>query len=368
MALRGSLLEFELADIFQLIANDGKTGQLVLYDKESEGFVIFFHGSIISAGTSGINLQTILFKYIINVKHYSEQELNELLYLCQGEMKLFTQELVNKNYLDKEELSILARMSIEDLTCGLFFWENGRYRFDSLENVDDYTAGGVTLSSDAVTMEAMRRVDEWKRMKNTFTDDTVFVRVRSTDPAQQEQQTTPHPVMDSTGFISSLVDGVSAVSHLRDHLFYTEYRIYETLFELWQSNKIAPLKAPRMVRKIAPASKPSKPAYVIGPTIVSFIAAHCIVLFLCGFGYILNNVIFSKMSMEQQLSKNALSAFYAENKTRIAALHFHSVIGTLPSDISQLKDSGFILSDDVSKYHLPVHNDSEKEQDALGKK
>ena len=187
MALRGSLHEFELADIFQLIANDGKTGQLVLYEKEDEGFVIFCRGSIISAGNNAFNLQSILFKYITAIKHYSEQELNELLYLCQGEMKLFTQELVNKGYLSIDELTLLARMTIEDLACSLFFWEDGRYRFDSLDAVEDYTAGDVKLSSDAVTMEAMRRLDEWKRMQNVLSNDTVFVRVRGNDLVQQNQ-------------------------------------------------------------------------------------------------------------------------------------------------------------------------------------
>ena len=84
MALRGSLHEFELPDIFQLIANDGKTGQLVIYNKENEAFVIFFRGAVIAAGNNTMNLQTILFGYLMDVRGYSQQELNELLYLCQG--------------------------------------------------------------------------------------------------------------------------------------------------------------------------------------------------------------------------------------------------------------------------------------------
>jgi hypothetical protein len=369
MALRGSLLEFELPDIFQLIANDGKTGQLVIYDKDMEGFVIFSRGSIISAGNSVLNLQMILFKYIINIKHYAEQELNELLYLCQGEMKLFTQELMNKGYLSKDELTFLARMSIEDLACSLFFWENGRYRFDSLDNVEDYTAGGVTLSSDAVTMEAMRRLDEWKRMKNTVSDETVFMRLRSNDPAHEVQPSPPHSVMDPVGLISSSIDGVSSVALVCDRLFFTEYRVYETLFELWQTKRIAPLKTAPYGRKILPASKaPTKSSHIAGPIIVSIVVAHCIVLFLCGLGYMLNNALFYKMNRERRDAKNSLSVAYAETKIRIAALQFRSIVGSPPTNLAQLKDSGLILSRDVSKYPIAVQNDLEKNQDSLEKK
>jgi hypothetical protein len=368
MALRGSLVEFELPDIFQLIANDGKTGQLVLYEKDREGFVIFFHGAIISAGNSVFNLQTIIFKYLTASKHYSEPELNELLYLCQGEMKLFTQELVNKGYLSKDELSLLARMSIEDLACSLFFWENGRYRFDSLDNVDDYTAGGVKLSSDAVTMEAMRRLDEWKRMKSAISGDVVFVRVRSPEPG--EQNPTPlNPITDPAGFISSCLDGVSSVSRLCDLLFFTEYRIYETLFELWQTNKIAPLKVSHPLRKVAPASQTAaKPSWGFKPVIASFIAAHGIVALMCGFGYLLNHLIFSNLNLERQKSRDGLIASAAENKIRIAALHYHGLFGSVPPNILQLKDSGLILSKDVSNYPVRVQNDLKNDMDSLEKK
>ena len=79
-------------------------------------------------------------------------------------------------------------------------------------------------------------------------------------------------------------------------------------------------------------------------------------------------MIFSKLNQERQWSKNALSAVYTENKIRVAALQFHSIVGSLPSGISQLKDSGFVLSEDVSNYLFRVHNGLEKNQDSLEKK
>ncbi len=368
MALRGSLIEFELPDIFQLIANDGKTGQLVLYEKDHEGFVIFFHGSIISAGNGAFNLQTILFKYLIKSRRYSEPELNELLYLCQGEMKLFTQELVNKGYLSKDELSLLARTSIEDLACSLFLWENGRYRFDSLDNVDDYTAGGVKLSSDAVTMEAMRRVDEWKRMKNAISEDTVFIRVNSAESAQQVQPP-PNPLMDPAGCISSYLDGTASVSRLSELLFFTEYRIYETLFEMWQTNKIAPLKSPHSARKILPSAKaPVKTSWKFKPVFLSVIAAHCIVALICGSGFVMNGMIFAKLRLDRQWSKTSLAASITHNNVRIAALYFHNSFGSSPSSIFQIRNSGLILSHDVANYPVRVQNDFENVQDSIEKK
>jgi hypothetical protein len=367
MALRGSLLEFKLTEIFQLIANDGKTGQLVIYNKESEAFVIFSRGAIVSAGGSFLNLQTILFKFLIDCKHYSEEELNELLYLCQGEMRLFTQELVQKGYLNKNELSSLSRMSIEDLACSLFFWENGHYRFDSLDSIDDYTAGGVTLSADAVTMEAMRRLDEWERIKEVISEDLVFVRTALVSTLQQSA-TTANLITDPSGFILSQIDGDASVALLCKRIFFTEYRIYETLYELWKSKKIMPFSAESLTQKLSLSGKISKPTPVFKPLAITFIVVHCFALFLLGSGYAVNNVIFSEKNQARLGAKHALSASYAGGKIRIAALHFHGVTGAPPSGIHQLRDYGFIMAHDVVFYPLRVQNLEDQTQDSIEKK
>ena len=39
----------------------------------------------------------------------------------------------------------MARVTVEDLACGLFLWELGHYRFDSLESVEDYRVGALSL-------------------------------------------------------------------------------------------------------------------------------------------------------------------------------------------------------------------------------
>jgi hypothetical protein len=269
-------------------------------------------------------------------------------------MKLFTQELVSKGYITKEELSSISLISIEDLTCSLFCWENGRYRFDSLEDVDDYTAGGVTLSSDAVTMEAMRRIDEWKRMKAVADDDTVFIRVMSNNAAERATPA-PNPFSDPSGYLLTLIDGASSVAVLRSRSFFAEYRIYETLIGLWQSNRIAPIKATPTVGKPTVAQKPTPHRLVFGPFIKSLVAAHCIMLLLWTLGLLMNGIPFWK-SEGRQSSALLQKTSYSENKIRAAALQFQSTRGSLPADIRQLQEAGVILPNDVSNYPLKVQN------------
>jgi hypothetical protein len=341
MALRGSLREFELPDIFQLIANDGKTGQLVIYNKEDEAFAIFFRGAVIAAGNNLANLQTILFKYLMDVRHYSENELNELLYVCQGKMSLFTQELVNKRYLGKEELSTLSRMGIEDLTCGLFLWENGHYRFDSLESVDDYIVAGVSFSADAVTMEAMRRVDDWKRIKAVITPTTIFAPVQSVSPPLQADAV-HFSIMAPAEYLLSLIDGFTSVETLCGTVFMTEYRIYEILLDLWQNNRIIPFKSPRHSSAVPAQYKLRKPNPILSAETFTVVIVHCVALLLFGAGFAFHSRVLEKQTLARHQAIRELYSFNSDNKLRIAALYFQALYGLAPTNTQELYKAALI--------------------------
>ena len=248
MALRGSLHEFELAEIFQLIARDAKTGQLVLSDEDNEAFVIFSQGMVAAAGAGEQNLQTILFRYLISAKRYSEEELNELLYVCQGEIRQFSQELANRGYLSSDELVSITQMAIENLACSLFLWEEGNYRFDSLDAIQEYSVGGVTFPVDAITMEAMRRSDEWKRIRQHISGGTVFAIVNKPAGAPPAASPLSHPLE----YITNFVDGQTTVAALCEKSIILPYRVYEALFGLWQKGVISPLAVKRQQNKITP--------------------------------------------------------------------------------------------------------------------
>jgi hypothetical protein len=350
MALRGSLLEFELPDIFQLIANDSKTGQLVLYDKDYEAFVIFYKGMIVAAGNTAINLQSILFKYLRLVKRYSEKELDELLMLCQGEIKLFTQELVTKRYIAKEELSALAHVAIEDLACELFLWERGHYRFDALEKVDDYMIGGVSLSADAVTMEAMRRMDEWKRMRSIFGPETVFAKTKT---AQQEQPVASAP-FDPFVFLWTRIDGAQTVTNLTEQSFLTSYRVFETLAGLMQDNRIVPIQSKRAPVENTATIKESRslsPAVVTG---IALIAVHLLAVILIGAGLATRFTVFKQHNFGRSLYIHETTENLSQQKIRVAALYYHAYNGQPPANVAALTSSGLLHPRDVIDFSL--HN------------
>jgi hypothetical protein len=347
MALRGSLREFELSEIFQLISRDAKTGQLVLSHEGREAFVIFSQGAVVAAGNSEQNLQTLLSRYLKTIKHYSDEEVNELLYVCQGEMRLFSQELIGRNYLAKDELVALAQMGIEDLACSLFLWEDGNYRFDSLDSIHEYIIAGVTFPVDAITMEAMRRSDEWKRIRQHIKPDTVF------SPAQKATHPATHAILaDPSAYILSLVNGTATVAAICEQSLLLPYRVYETLFGLWQNSAIAPLTVKRTLSK-APGLEPLR------RPVVEFIAASgallAILAWLLGIialSYFGKVTLLRQAALGRQQVLAELPLAQSSQKIRIASLQYRAHMGHPPSSVKALVTEGFIADRDIYPHRM----------------
>ncbi len=352
MALRGSLHEFELAEIFQLISRDGKTGQLVLSHNDNEAFVIFSQGAIVAAGTSDHNFQTILFGYLRSVRRYSEDELNELLYMCQGEMRQFSRELVGRNYLASNELVALARMAIEDLACSLFLWDEGNYRFDSLDGIQEYVVGEVTIPVDAITMEAMRRSDEWKRIRQSISGGTVFTIVG----APQTGPSAPSPLSNPPGYIVSLIDGFSTVDALCGKSILLPYRVYEILFGLWQNSAIAPLAVKRQQTK-SPAAGGWPVSRVLAAAASVFLVAAWVGL-LAGFSFVGQATFMQNASLERRKALQTVLSDRNARKTSIARLQFRAIKGYPASDYKLLLDAGLVFRNDLVLFKEPKGADS----------
>ena len=347
MALRGSLREFELAEIFQLISRDAKTGQLVISHEGKEAFVIFSQGAVVAAGNSDQNLQTLLSRYLRSIKHYSDEEVNELLYVCQGEMRRFSQELIKRNYMAQDELIALAQMGIEDLACSLFLWEDGNYRFDSLDSIHEYIIGGVTFPVDAITMEAMRRTDEWKRIRQHIKPDTVFSSVQKV-----ARPATPAPLTDPSAYILSFVNGTTTVSAICEQSLLLPYRVYETLFGLWQNSSIAPLTIKRAHAK-APGLEPSlRPATEFVAASVALVAILAWLLGLFALSYIGKAIVLRKAVTDRQQMLAELPLAQSSQKIRIAALQYHALKGYPPSRVKLLVAEGLVEERDIYSHHM----------------
>ena len=79
MALEGTLRDFSLADIFQLIGLQRKTGVLTLRSKEDTVTVTFLDGKVVGADSLDRRLENRLGSVLIRTGYLSQDQLNRAL-------------------------------------------------------------------------------------------------------------------------------------------------------------------------------------------------------------------------------------------------------------------------------------------------
>ncbi len=362
MALSGSLQDFDISYIFQIISQEGKTGRLILSTADENGYIVFKQGRIISAGTNKENIQSMLYKYLQTTHRCPPSEIKELRALYHNNLRYLCHELLERKYITTEELSIITETGIEDIACSIFFWKQGNYRFDTLPNVDIYLINNYFLSADALTMEAARRIDEWERMKSCFTKDTVFIPTKAftIDPEQINR----NPIADFSLFLLSRIDGTSSTELLCQESFFSEYQVYQTICGLMEENKITPLPEKISSSINAALRRTESSDMIISKVLLASIvtATTIAIIYLLG-NIIINGILFSHRISESHRVKHEIVRAQSNQKIAIATLQYQTNRGTPPRLFSDLVKSGTITRRDLAVFtaYTLKGNDSPKE-------
>jgi len=158
--LQGSLQEFNLPNVLNLVKMSAKTGVLSLRRKGEQGLLYFRDGHVYYAT---LEPQVVpLGERLVRAGRVSREQLDEAL----AEQKDVAEGirigsiLVGKGYLERSTLVEAVADQIEEAAFSLLIWTEGEFEF---------RAGGpaadeeiiVELSVDGVIMDGVRRLDEW---------------------------------------------------------------------------------------------------------------------------------------------------------------------------------------------------------------
>ena len=233
-------------------------------------------------------------------------------------------------------------MAIEDLACSLFLWEEGNYRFDSLDAIQEYIVGGVTFPVDAITMEAMRRSDEWKRIRQHISGGTVFAIVNKPAGAPPAASPLSHPLE----YITNFVDGQTTVAALCEKSIILPYRVYEALFGLWQKGVISPLAVKRQQNKITPVPAGIS-ASNIAAAVVSISSVLAAVCALFAFSIVGRATFFHAAILKRAEALGTIMMERNERKIMVANLEFRTLRGYAPPDLKSLVKEHLICQNDL---------------------
>ena len=167
MALKGTLKDFGIADILQLIGQQQKTGALVLTQRQDTVAVTFKDGNIVRAETTSRNRKDLIGSMLVAANLVTEQQLEFALETQKRTLQRLGDVLVSQGVITDQKFKSMVQLQTSETLFKLFAWKAGTYEF---EQKDVETENTLTpLRAESVLMEGFRRVDEWPVVRKRIT-------------------------------------------------------------------------------------------------------------------------------------------------------------------------------------------------------
>lgn len=276
MALEGTLRDFSLADIFQLIGLQRKTGVLTLRGKDDTVTVTFLDGKVVAADSLNRRLENRLGTVLIKTGVLQPDQLNRALEIQKETLQRLGFILTHYGIISAEALRDAIQLQIMQIVYRLFRWKDGEYHF-SQETTIEYDRDNVTpISAESILMEGARMIDEWpiieKRIrsydmvfrKKKINQEIIVVSEDEADEVDFEETQAKRrrmplaekiKITQDEKTIYDLVDGVRNVGDVVEASKISEFDTNKTLYELLNRDLIEEVReaAAAPVEPAAPA-------------------------------------------------------------------------------------------------------------------
>jgi Domain of unknown function (DUF4388) len=172
MALKGTLKDFGIADIFQLIGQQTKTGVLHLKSRDEEVHIAFSNGAIVRADSASRRQRDLLGAMLLNGGFIGQGQLDESLEVQRRTLQRLGDILIEKRFVRAAQLKEMYQLQLTETVYRLFGWKTGTYEFE--QGAVEFDAEMITpIRSESVLMEGFRRVDEWPSIRRVISSPNV---------------------------------------------------------------------------------------------------------------------------------------------------------------------------------------------------
>lgn len=163
--ITGNLETMELAELLQWVSQGNKTGTLLIDNGEVKKRLFFRDGRIISSAST--DPREHLGHFLVSHRFISEEELSKAVSMQEKSGMLLGKILATIGAISEEDLHRLLRLKAEESVYELFSWEEGEFRFLDGE-LPERTMVPMELDVTSIVLEGVRRLDEWKRIREVI--------------------------------------------------------------------------------------------------------------------------------------------------------------------------------------------------------
>ena len=378
MALKGTLRDFGLSDIFQLISHQRKTGVLYLEDKGKSVAVTFDEGKVVGAemGSARTREKERVGDILIKSGLIDTGRLDECLQEQKRTAKKLGVILTEKNYLTEELFRAALGFQIKETLYKIFQWPSGTYKFDvgKISYDKQFTS---PLPAEFILMEAARIIDEWPGIRNKVPSmEIVFAKVPDAEEkiVRSSHQGADGEEEDDLDFdilgkekpksfdsdktllsgdqerVFDLLNGQFTVSDVAYRSLLGDFEASRVLVELLGFGLIKPVKVPASRPKTEETARETKKRRGVIAMVSGLLFAGILLFTLFNLAAktggrlnLLSQMSSQKAVMIQQAVVNA-----QQQRLLLALETYRLEKGSYPMKLEELVQAGFVLESDIT--------------------
>lgn len=239
VALRGNLTDFGIAEVFQLIGQQRKTGILDIQEKKLHARLAFDGGSVVWAAPVGASEHAVLGDRLVRCGLLTRARLSELIAEGQSSARSLPALLVASGAVREEELAQIRDLLTRDTIFQVLRLSSGSFDFSAQTVRHDVPAASL-LPAEQILMDGLRMVDEWRTFAaDVPSGDGVFEATGGLEDYRRRAQGDSRNRLPSTERVFQLVDGRLPVARIIDLSRIGTFEATRALAELRRNGLIA---------------------------------------------------------------------------------------------------------------------------------
>src|SRR4030043_928805 len=257
MALQGTLKDFSITEIIQLIGQQLKTGVLKIRRAKDTAEIHFVDGMIVHVYTNYRGKKDLIGEILVKAKLITDEQLERVLKIQKETLKYIGEILVELRFLTKDDVLKVISTQIYETIYDLFWWEDGNFNFD-LKLVESYKKIPFALSTEQVLLSILRMVDEWSEIeKKIFSPHLVFKKALVSDrkpaDALSPQIYFKEKLDSEQELVFNLVDGTRTVEEIIARSLLGKFKTSEILngfLEMGMMDVVG-IQTPNLIKKVS---------------------------------------------------------------------------------------------------------------------
>ncbi len=243
MALAGNIQEFGLADIFQIVSLQQKTGELIVEGSEGKVTILLENGFIVGADATFRPIEERLQQSLVRSGKINKFQLKKATENQKKTLQPLWTILAELGEVDPKVLQNALSQQIHETVYHLLRWTEGKYRFEPKKSVEYDSQLISPINTEFLIMEGFRITDEWTEIEKVITSFDLVVR-RSPGPSGSLDD-----LSDAEKKVYAALEQDCTIQEVIDASQLGEFDTCQTIYELMKKNLVERVKTSKSKAK-----------------------------------------------------------------------------------------------------------------------